>query len=216
MSVVMRLAQSVAVVPLAACGSGTPAGPAGPEPTTQGGYQILHGFAGSDGATPRGGLALDAAGNLFGTAYYGGQFGYEVGAPGSGVLFKISADGTFTALHQFSGSVSNRGDGAFPSGVALDPAGNLYGLTAGGGQFGYGVIFKQAPEGRIRSFAISTATMACFPCRRLSTRPADSMEPSIRADLQGRACSSVSVQTEPIRCFTALVGVATVPLRRAA
>jgi len=45
---------------------------------------ILHKFKeATDGATPMGGLIADAAGNLYGTAYYGGQYGY-------GTVFEIT------------------------------------------------------------------------------------------------------------------------------
>jgi uncharacterized repeat protein (TIGR03803 family) len=45
---------------------------------------ILHKFKEStDGADPMGGLVADAAGNLYGTAYEGGQYGY-------GTVFEIT------------------------------------------------------------------------------------------------------------------------------
>jgi uncharacterized repeat protein (TIGR03803 family) len=46
---------------------------------------VLHFFTGgrSDGANPNGGLVADAAGNFYGTAYQGGQYGY-------GTVFEIT------------------------------------------------------------------------------------------------------------------------------
>ncbi|MGA2373075.1 MAG: choice-of-anchor tandem repeat GloVer-containing protein [Candidatus Korobacteraceae bacterium] len=47
-------------------------------------YTSLHDFSGgSDGATPSGGLAMDASGNLYGTTVYGGSTGH-------GVVFEIT------------------------------------------------------------------------------------------------------------------------------
>jgi uncharacterized repeat protein (TIGR03803 family) len=39
-------------------------------------YTVIHNFTGGgDGAWPQAGLTTDAAGSLYGTAYYGGTFG---------------------------------------------------------------------------------------------------------------------------------------------
>jgi uncharacterized repeat protein (TIGR03803 family) len=65
-----------------------------------------------------------------------------------------SAATTETLLHSFAGSPS---DGANPEGgLIVDRAGNLYGTTAGGGESGWGVVFKLAPNGTstvLHSFA---------------------------------------------------------------
>jgi uncharacterized repeat protein (TIGR03803 family) len=66
------------------------------------------------------------------------------------VVFKLAPDGTYTVVHQFSGS-----DGAGPNGgLIADKAGNLYGAAASGGiqaticlPNGCGVLFKLAPDG---------------------------------------------------------------------
>jgi uncharacterized repeat protein (TIGR03803 family) len=89
----------------------------------------------NDGANPLGNLAMDAAGNLYGTATYGG-------ADGFGTVFKLvrSASGyTFQLLYTFTGGA----DGAMPQGnVVLDSAGNLYGASGEGGG-----IFQITPSG---------------------------------------------------------------------
>ena len=85
---------------------------------------LLHSFAGypSDGEFPYAGVISDPAGNLYGTTYYGGLQNY-------GTVFMLSAAGTETLLHSFSGP-----DGADPDGgLVRDAAGNLYGTTIGGG-----------------------------------------------------------------------------------
>lgn len=88
---------------------------------------VIYNFqGGNDGAAPYGNLAIDAAGNLYGTATYGGQFGF-------GTVFKLvrSAGGyTFQLLYTFTDGT----DGAMPQGnVVLDSAGNLYGGSGDGG-----------------------------------------------------------------------------------
>jgi uncharacterized repeat protein (TIGR03803 family) len=55
-----------------------------------------------------------------------------------------SAAVTYKVLHQFSGT-----DGADPydaSGLTLDASGNLYGTTARGGAYGYGIVFQLTPN----------------------------------------------------------------------
>jgi uncharacterized repeat protein (TIGR03803 family) len=80
-----------------------------------------------------GGLVRDAQGNLYGTTEEGGL-------NGDGVVYKITADGKETILHNFcSGNCS---DGAYPISLIMDAQGNLYGTAYGGGTYGKGTIFK--------------------------------------------------------------------------
>ena len=54
---------------------------------------VLHAFrGGTDGWSPHAGLAIDADGNLYGTAIYGGNLGDCPRLPGGGcgVVFKIT------------------------------------------------------------------------------------------------------------------------------
>lgn len=113
---------------------------------------MLLGFSGSS----RGGypwsdtLVADAAGNLYGTAAFGGKPGCSQGngCYGLGLLFELSpnSDGTWTekVLHLFTAGK----DGATPTGpLLLDSAGNLYGTTFWGGAFnGNGNVFKFVPN----------------------------------------------------------------------
>lgn len=105
------------------------------------GFVVLHSFAGgaSDGRYPNAPLALDAAGNLYGTAS-------SDGASHAGTIFTIKTDGTgFAILHSFGGGPS---DGAYPNtGLILDGAGNLYGTTAGGGSWNSGTVFRLKADG---------------------------------------------------------------------
>jgi len=106
-------------------------------------YKILHEFTGgADGSDPTAGLIFDAAGNLYGTAKYGGSWG-------QGTVFELTpnSDGSWTetVLYNFSGG----DDGGQPfAGVTFDRAGNLYGTTYTGGA-GDGTVFEltRDPDG---------------------------------------------------------------------
>jgi len=105
--------------------------------TPTGEEQIVHRFGKNDGLfgiRPQFGLTADPDGAFYGTATFGGT-------NGTGVVFRLS-NGTYTVLHSF-GPEYGTGDGAFPQGPLLrDSAGNLYGTTGFGGQFGSGTVFK--------------------------------------------------------------------------
>jgi uncharacterized repeat protein (TIGR03803 family) len=108
----------------------------------------LYNFTGGpDGRGPMN-VVRDKAGNLFGTAVYGGDPGCNVPV-GCGLVFKVSPRGKETVLHTFTSFP----DGALPeSGVVLDQRGNLYGTAIYGGDpnadcfdsynNGCGIIFK--------------------------------------------------------------------------
>lgn len=98
---------------------------------------LIHQFTGGqDGANPMGALAIDAAGNLFGSTNTGG-------ALKSGTLFEMSPVGAgwkFKLLYHFANH-----QGAPGGGLVLDAAGNLYGTTRLGGANGVGLAFKFTP-----------------------------------------------------------------------
>ncbi|MGA7558131.1 MAG: choice-of-anchor tandem repeat GloVer-containing protein [Terriglobales bacterium] len=91
-------------------------------------------------------LTMDAAGNFYGTTSFGGIYGGL-----GGTVFELSPNGSGgwneTNLYNFC-SLPNCADGEGPgySGVIFDSKGNLYG-TAGGGAYGYGVVFELSPVG---------------------------------------------------------------------
>jgi uncharacterized repeat protein (TIGR03803 family) len=108
--------------------------------------KILHLFStkGQDGQNPIGGLAIDSAGNLYGTTVLGGNgFGTAfqlVPQPGGGWKEKI--------MHRFN---NNGKDGLEPvAGLTLDQHGNLFGVTPKGGSYGNlsagGTAFELIPS----------------------------------------------------------------------
>ncbi|MBI5446233.1 MAG: hypothetical protein HY900_34090 [Deltaproteobacteria bacterium] len=93
---------------------------------------------GTEGAFPLGELALDGAGNLYGTTS-------QSGASGSGTIFKVSTDGlTFSVLHAFAGAPA---DGRDAEGGLLLLGGTLYGTTLLGGATGQGSVFSISTSG---------------------------------------------------------------------
>jgi uncharacterized repeat protein (TIGR03803 family) len=110
---------------------------------------VLHSFNadGIDGYNPYPGLAMDKAGNLYGTTYRGG-------ASDLGTVFKVAPAGTEMVLYSFAGGT----DGCFPysGGVILGKKGVLYGTTFSCGANGLGTVFKLTPTGAetvLHSFA---------------------------------------------------------------
>jgi uncharacterized repeat protein (TIGR03803 family) len=108
------------------------------EITPGGTMNILHSFAGgTDGKTPVAGLFRDKNGSLYGTTIAGGT-------GNTGILFKLSPDGTETILYSFLYT----SDGVEPaSPVIVDKGGNVYGETIAGGTSSSGVIYEVAPSG---------------------------------------------------------------------
>ncbi len=106
---------------------------------------VLHSFFGRgiDGRIPRGGLTMDAAGNLYGTTVGGGTGIYDFDF---GTVFKVAADGAASVVYTFLGT-----DGGGPyARVTIDSSGNLYGTTTSAGSatvLSSGVAFKITPTG---------------------------------------------------------------------
>lgn len=102
-------------------------------------FTRLYNLGGSlDEDGPRSGVIRDSAGNLYGTAV-------DLGSNNVGLVFKLTpSDGgwTYTVLHEFA--TGEGGD--YPiGGLVLDAQGNLYGTTAGGGAYGWGVVWEITP-----------------------------------------------------------------------
>jgi uncharacterized repeat protein (TIGR03803 family) len=122
-------------------------------PATGGGWteQVLYSFgAYPDGGQPSASLILDAAGNLYGTTFYGGTS--DICGGGCGTVFELAPAGgagwTEKVLYNFNWN-GNGTDAANPSaGLIFDAAGNLYGTTYAGGNLnqcsgsGCGTVFE--------------------------------------------------------------------------
>jgi parallel beta-helix repeat protein len=99
-------------------------------------------FTGVNGSFPNGGLAVDAAGNVFGTTSGG------AGNATGGTVFRIANDAgrTLSTLVTFTGPNGYRPQ----AGLTADAAGNLYGTTRGNGQAtiaaGGGTVFMLAND----------------------------------------------------------------------
>jgi uncharacterized repeat protein (TIGR03803 family) len=109
-------------------------------------YKLLHSFRGADGAFPSGGLIVGTDGNLYGVT--GG-----CRRLGCGLIFKMTTRGKETILYRFT----TGSDGSTPVGRLIrDDAGNLYGVTAGGGSTacgepdGCGTVFRLSPGGTLQ------------------------------------------------------------------
>ena len=126
------------------------------------GQTVLYSFTGPPGGIYPTGLVRDTAGNLYGTTTFGGGSNNCNGGTGCGTAFKWDTAGNFTVLHAFTGA---SGDGANPSGVILDSAGNLYGTTTTGGitggscgPTGCGTVYKIDAAGNYTILYSFTAT----------------------------------------------------------
>lgn len=114
-----------------------------------------NGTAGPDGWSPYAGVTRDEAGNLYGTTSQGGPNGGGTQGPypGDGIVWEITASGTYKDLHDFGGAVTNANgksgaDGATPiGGVTFDSAGNLYGTTNVGGPNNDGMVWEITKSG---------------------------------------------------------------------
>lgn len=96
--------------------------------------------------------------NFYGTTQGGGN-----AACACGVIYKATAAGKITVLHNFSGYVSStQYDGARPIGILVEGAdGNFYGTTYQGGEYNAGTVFKITPSGTytlLHSFSFQAPT----------------------------------------------------------
>lgn len=112
--------------------------------TPRGQVVILHNFTRADGASPYAGLVQTADGTFYGTTAQGGS--HKICVPlGCGTVFKMTAKGVLTTLHNF-----NFSDGSYPiSGLVQSADGDFYGVTAGGGSSGNGTFFRITSGGTL-------------------------------------------------------------------
>jgi uncharacterized repeat protein (TIGR03803 family) len=106
---------------------------------------VIHTFlSGSDGGFPMAGLAIDGAGNLYGTTRTGGDPHCQCGA-----VYELTpqqnGQWSETTIHAFTGG----NDGSDPeAGLTFDQSGNLYGTTSQSNFGGFGgTAFELTPAG---------------------------------------------------------------------
>jgi uncharacterized repeat protein (TIGR03803 family) len=111
--------------------------------SASGQFTLLHAFGGpkDDGTGPAYIRLVQAPDGFF---YGATELG---GANNGGTLFKMSAAGKVTKLHDFVGQ-SGTTDGSFPTGgLVLATDGYLYGQTVTGGTYSSGVIYRISTGG---------------------------------------------------------------------
>jgi len=140
--------------------------------------RILHRF-GQDlnGALPYG---LVSAGN--GHFYGVTQLSWPRGC---GTIFRLDRAGSgysFTTIYKFDGTESCA-PGALPT---IDPAGNIYGTTKGGGKYGFGTVFKlsRSPSGYVETLLYS------FRGKGDANDPTGSVVEDARGDVFGTTMGS--------------------------
>src|SRR5580698_3401818 len=103
-------------------------------------YSQIYSFTDCNAACyPQGPLALDPAGNLFGTAQAGGP-------NNNGTVFKLTpAGGSWSLTVLYSFGQNGIMDGSEPNGVVYFNGG-LYGTTSDGGKYGGGTVFSVTPD----------------------------------------------------------------------
>ena len=121
--------------------------------STNGEFASLASFDYARGAFPSNGLMQAVDGSLYGTTSAGGTNG------GWGTVFRLTTDGTLTALHSFGNQ-----DGAVAvGGLVQGTDGNLYGATSRGGTAGLGTVFQITTNGQFTTLVRFNGTNGANP-----------------------------------------------------
>jgi uncharacterized repeat protein (TIGR03803 family) len=101
----------------------------------------LHSFAAVDGNQPQSELIEGPDGALYGVTPTGGDHNV-------GTIFRVDTNGVLTRLHSFVYENGGCPQGCQPYGtLAVGADSALYGTTAGGGQYGAGVLYRVTTTG---------------------------------------------------------------------
>jgi uncharacterized repeat protein (TIGR03803 family) len=105
-------------------------------------FKVLHSFhCNASSCYPYGGLALDVAGNLYGTTPGGGNT--------NATIFSLASSSgdrwTYSLLYTLT---IDQGSALVPS-LTLDPAGNLYGTSNNGGAYDVGSVFELSRDSTV-------------------------------------------------------------------
>jgi len=119
----------------------------------------------ADGAVPEGPLTIDAAGNLYGTAFYGGNRLFDAGV--AFALSSASGEWNERVIYDFCSVLVgvNCEDGEGPLwGMTFNAAGDLYGTTVAGGadKLTGGAVFKLTSSAK----AWTEKVLVAFPIVR--------------------------------------------------
>lgn len=116
--------------------------------TPEGTLTTLVKFNRTNGQYPSSDLVQGTDGGLYGTTTYGGAYG----SAGYGTVFKITTEGAFTTVFNFSETT-----GIWPlAGLILGQDGNLYGTNSHGssdGLMGLGSVFRMTLQGTLTTLA---------------------------------------------------------------
>lgn len=189
--------------------------------------QFLHHFSETDGATPRGSMAVGADGAIYGTTLGGGAHYCNFVIPAGsevrcGTIYRIKPSairvdaqgqvqaGGFELVHSFSGN-----DGNIPLGVRAAADGRIYGVTARGGSYKdsagvavptqFGTVFQLAPTtaetpAGEASLVVTPAQIAAGESTTLTwttTNASNCTAASTRSDWTGAVPSFGSVTLTP-------------------
>lgn len=167
---------------------------------------ILWSFGnGKDGQNPTARLIMDASGNLHGTTYFGGRYGY-------GIVFNLTAQGDESVLWSFG----KDNDGAEPSELITDTSGKFYGTTETGGTYNNsgsgGTVFElsnlgnppmltASPAklnfGRVDATLSSKAKELTFNNEAAATAQISQIVPPAWFIISDDTCSNTSLAVEP-------------------
>jgi uncharacterized repeat protein (TIGR03803 family) len=106
-------------------------------------YAVIHRFGHGEGWAPHVGLVQDKHGNLYGATRNSRGDWHAINQQGCGLIYRIAPDGTESTVFDFSNQKAMRGCGISEL-LLLDGA--LYG-GAGGGKYGYGVLWRLSFNG---------------------------------------------------------------------
>ena len=126
--------------------------------TPAGSFSVVRPFGpqSAEGTTPYGGLAADGSGGFYGTAGFGGDWGF-------GLVFRLDSAGNYSVLASFSGTAGDR-PGSSPLGeLAVDGLGNVFGTTSSGGANELGTVFRISPAGEYAVLAEFTGAAGTAP-----------------------------------------------------
>jgi len=105
--------------------------------------RVLFSFLGFNGAYPHANVALDSAGNVYGTTEWSGAGG---GSQGHGIVYQLSPSSRGKWQERILHRFGKPHDGIFPDNpVTVDALGNVYGTVSNGGRHNGVIVFELSP-----------------------------------------------------------------------